>query len=120
MYQFCEGIISIFPEIPKPEYSKPFHRNISIEENEFHPFDFPVLYAKSADGISFTGNKLIRSHRFLPFHHRRSIFTFENCLNISIKANSFESDVLGKNVTLASTPLKQVKLDKQQKLIIEK
>lgn len=120
MYQFCEGIISIFPEIPKPEYNKPFHRNIRIEENEFHPFDFPVLYAKSADGISFTGNKLIRSHRFLPFHHRRSTFTFENCLNVTIKANTFEGDVLGKNITLASTPLKQVKLDKQQKLIIEK
>jgi hypothetical protein len=120
MYQFCEGIISIFPEIPKPEFNKPFHRNIRIEDNEFHPYDFPVLYAKSVDGLSFTGNRLIRSTRFQPFHHRKTSFTFVNCLNVNVKGNVFRGDVLGKNISLVNTPMKQLKLDKLQKITVEK
>jgi len=119
MYQFCEGIISIFPEIPKPEFNKPFHRNIRIENNEFHPYDFPILFAKSVDGLSFTGNRLIRSTKYQPFHHSKTSFTLENCLNVTIKGNTFEGDILGKNISLVNTPRKQLKLDKQQKLTIE-
>jgi hypothetical protein len=118
MYQFCEGIISIFPVIPKPDSNKPFHRNIRIEDNVFHPYDFPILFAKSVDGISFTGNRLIRSTRFKPFHYRKTSFTFENCLNVTIKGNSFEGDILGKNISLVNTPGKQLKLDKLQKLTV--
>ncbi len=66
MYQFCEGIISICPEIPKLDPAFPFHRNIRIEDNEFHPFDFPVLYAKSTAGLTFSNNRLIRSRALLP------------------------------------------------------
>ena len=119
MYQFCEGIISIYPEIPRPEINKPFHRNIRIENNEFHPFDFPVLYAKSVDGLSFIGNRLIRSTRFEPYHARKTMFTLENCLHVNITSNTFEGDILGKNVTLVNTPRKQLKTDPQQKLRIE-
>jgi hypothetical protein len=118
MYQFCEGIISIYPEIPKPDINKPFHRNIRIENNEFHPFDYPVLYAKSVDGLAFTGNRLIRSNRFEPFHSRKSTFTFENCINIQIKGNSYEGEILGKNIRLVNTLLKTIKIDKKEGLII--
>jgi hypothetical protein len=118
MYQFCEGIISIYPEIPKPDINKPFHRNIRIENNEFHPFDYPVLYAKSVDGLTFTGNTLIRSNRFEPFHSRKSTFTFENCMNIQIKGNSYEGEILGKNIRLVNTSPKTIKTDKKEGLII--
>ena len=120
MYQFCEGIISIYPEIPAPDIKKPFHRNIRIENNEFHPFDYPVLYAKSVDGLSFTGNRLIRSTRFKPFHLSKSTFTLEDCLNVTIAGNKMEGDILGKNIRLINTPLKQVKLDKNAGLIFDK
>lgn len=120
MYQFCEGIITIYPEVPKPQVDRPFHRNIRIENNIFHPYDFPVLYAKSVEGLVFSGNTLIRSHRFKPFHSRKSTFTFENCLNVQVMGNSFEGDVLGKNITLINTSRKTVKVDKRQGLIIEK
>ena len=119
MYQFCEGIISIFPEIPRPVAGKPFHRNIRIENNEFHPYDIPVLYALSVDGLSFTGNRLIRSPRFKPFHPRKSMFTLEKCLNVRIKGNSFEGDLPGMNVTLTGTDRKDLKLDRRQKLRVE-
>jgi hypothetical protein len=120
MYQFCEGIISIYPEIPVPDFNKPFHRNIRIINNEFHPFDYSILYARSVDGLSFLGNKIIRSSRFKPFHNRKSTFTFEYCRHIEISDNLFEGDILGKNISLENTPLKTLKLNRKQGLTIEK
>jgi len=119
MYQFCEGIISIYPEIPKPELNKPYHRNIRIENNEFHPYDYPVLYAKSVDGLTFSGNRLVHSTRFEPFHTRKATFTFERCLNVGISGNSYEGEILGRNVILIDTPRKQVATGPGEKLKIE-
>ncbi len=104
MYQFCEGIISIYPEIPKLNPAFPFHRNIRIEENEFHPFDFPVLYAKSTAGLTFSNNRLIRSRAFTAFHSRKATLTLEACREVRIEGNAFEGDVLGKNIALQQTP----------------
>ena len=104
MYQFCEGIISICPEIPKLNPAFPFHRNIRIEENEFHPFDFPVLYAKSTAGLTFSNNRLIRSRTFTAFHSRKATLTMEACREVRIEGNAFEGDVLGKNIALQQTP----------------
>ncbi|HEX5151129.1 MAG TPA: right-handed parallel beta-helix repeat-containing protein [Parafilimonas sp.] len=118
MYQFCEGIISISPEIPKPDVSKPFHRNIRIENNSFHPFDYPVLYAKSTDGLYFNNNTITRSTRFPPFHNRKYMFTFEYCKKVEIANNILQGDVLGKNIQLVLTPKKELKLDKKQHLVL--
>ncbi len=108
MYQFCEGIISIYPEIPKPDVAYPFHRNIRIEDNEFHPFDFPVLYAKSVDGLIFTNNRMIRSHDLAPFHSRKATLTLEFCRGVRVEGNHFEGEVLGKNIVLKETTDVQV------------
>jgi len=104
MYQFCEGIISIDPEIPKLDPGFPFHRNIRIEKNEFHPFDFPVLYAKSTEGLTFSNNRLIRSQAFSAFHSRKATVTLEACRGIRIEGNVFEGEVLGRNIVLEQTP----------------
>lgn len=119
-YQFCEGIISVYPEIPKLNENSPrYHRNIRIEGNEFHPFDFPVLYAKSVDGISFENNKLTRSTRFAPYHHRKFTFSFDACSNINIQNNAFADDILGKNILLKKTPFPELKCGKDQNLSVK-
>ena len=110
MYQFCEGIISIFPEIPKPDPKTPFHQNIRIVDNEFHTFDYPVLYALSVEGLTFSGNKLIRSRQFEPFHKRIAGLTFENCKKITVADNTVEGEVLGKEIMLVGTSKNEVKL----------
>ncbi|MDR2764445.1 MAG: right-handed parallel beta-helix repeat-containing protein [Tannerella sp.] len=113
MYQFCEGVISIFPEIPqKTDKTPPFHQNITITENEFHLFDYPILYALSVDGLEFSNNKLIRSHQFESFHHRKHGLTFEGCRQVVVKGNTAEGDLLGKTVQLIRMPRKECKLDK--------
>jgi hypothetical protein len=112
MYQFCEGIISIYPEIPKPQANKPFHKNIRIIGNEFHPFDYPVLYAKSVEGLIFSDNTLIRSNKFTPFHSRKAGITLDACSKIIISGNMAQGDVLGKTVQLENMPTSSLKLPK--------
>ncbi len=119
MYQFSEAIISIYPEIPNADATKPFHRNIRIENNTFHPFDFPVLYAKSVDGLYFINNTLKRSNDFKPFHPRKYMITLEACKNVIIKKNKLVGDVLGKNIKLLKTNSADLKLDKKQGITSE-
>jgi hypothetical protein len=113
MYQFCEGVISVFPIIPQKNAATPFHRNIVITGNTFELYDFPVLYALSVDGIEFSKNKLVRSKDFEPFHHRKHGLTFEYCRNITVKENIVEGEVLGNTIKLVQTPIKECKIDKK-------
>ncbi|CAN5661547.1 hypothetical protein BH10BAC2_BH10BAC2_01850 [soil metagenome] len=120
MYQFCEAIISIEPEIPKPDAGKTFHRNIVITENNFHPYDYPVLYAKSVDGLTFSNNTIERSTRFTPFHSNRYMFTFLYCKKVNIVGNKLNGNVLGKNILLLHMPAKQLSVQNQQPLAVTK
>ncbi len=111
-YQFCEAIISIYPIIPILDKTTPaFHKNIKIEGNRFNPFDYPVLFVRSTDGVSFTNNTVTRSYNFEPYHNRQFTFTFESCKNVDIRGNSFSEDLLGKNIFLKQTDREQVKTD---------
>jgi hypothetical protein len=99
LYQFCEGIISIYPEIPKPEKApRPFHRNIRIEENTFHPFDYPVLYALSTEGLTFSNNTIIRSSDYEPYHKNQHMIRLVGCKGVTIAGNTLQGDVLGRDV----------------------
>jgi hypothetical protein len=109
MYQFCEGIISIYPIIPKVDPQKPYHRNITIANNTFHAFDYPVLYALSVDGIRFTKNRIVRSHEFEPFHARKHCLTFEACKNAEVSGNFFEGDVLSKDIKVENMDAKEIR-----------
>jgi len=115
MYQFCEGVISIYPEIPEIDPAQPcFHRNIRIENNLFNLYDYPVLYARSVDNLSFSGNTLTRSHLYEPWHPRKVSITLEACKNVNINNNQIGSDILGKNIRLDKTKKKEVRLGKGQ------
>lgn len=119
IYQFCEGIISIYPEIPKMDAAKPFHRNIRIEGNTFHPFDYPVLYAKSTEGLVFSNNTLVHSTRYAPYHPRKGMITLEACRSVSINGNKIGVGVLGKNIVLVNTPAVEVMVGEGQGVQVE-
>ena len=97
-YQFGRGIISILPIIPKVDPSKPFHRNIRIEDNTFDVFDYSVMYALSVDGLRFTGNTIKRNTQYKPWQRYKAMLTFEGCRNVVVSGNKVAADVLGKNV----------------------
>lgn len=95
-YQFCEAIISICPEIPTPSAAADaYHRSITIEANEFNPFDSPVLFARSVDGLRFSGNRIRRSYEFAPQHPEKKLLAFELCRDIEVGPNDVGDDVLG-------------------------
>jgi len=120
LYQFSEGIISIFPEIPDLTASmEKYHRNIRITNNEFHLYDYPLLYAKSVDGLSFTGNRLIRSHSYPPFHPRKYNFSLISCSQVEISGNDISKEILGKNILLEGMSVKDLKLASDQGLTID-
>lgn len=110
-YQFCEGIISIMPEIPQMDLKAPcYHRNIKITGNKFHPFDYPILYALSVDGLEFSNNTIERSYQFTPFHSRKSGLSFVACRKVTVGHNTISGDVLGRNVSIDKMSKKEITL----------
>lgn len=115
MYQFCEAVISIYPEIPKPDKTKPgFHRNIRIENNQFDLYDYPVLYAKSVDGLTFIGNKLTASHKYQPWHPRKFSVSLEFCKDVIIRSNSIDPETIGRNIRISDMKKKDLQMGKSQ------
>ena len=96
MFQFTNGIISIYPEIPAlASQIKYFHggdgKGVVIEDNTFETFDAPIVYAKSLDGLVFRGNKVVQNNDFAPFHWNRYRFLLEKVVNVTIEDNEFSN-----------------------------
>lgn len=95
-FQFTEAIISVYPEIPELEsQTKYFHGGtgtpgIVITDNRFETFDNPVLFAKSVDGLRFSGNTIVTTTDFKPFHPNRFTFLLLKTRNVTIEANDFD------------------------------
>ncbi|MEX6687291.1 right-handed parallel beta-helix repeat-containing protein [Danxiaibacter flavus] len=90
-YNSGEGnyTIAIAPENHQPADKYWVHKNIRIENNTFKVYDYPVLTARSTNGLSFVNNTILNTG-FLPAKaHRASIVT-NACTNVNIKANRFE------------------------------
>lgn len=96
MFQFTNGVISIYPEIPNLEaQTKYFHggngKGVVIEDNVFETFDAPIVYAKSIDGLVFRNNKVIQNNDFKPFHWNRYRFLLDKVTNVTIENNEFSN-----------------------------
>ncbi|MBO7239168.1 MAG: right-handed parallel beta-helix repeat-containing protein [Bacteroidaceae bacterium] len=96
MFQFTNGIISIYPEIPDlASQTKYFHggngKGVVIENNVFETFDAPIVYAKSLDGLVFRGNKVVQNNDFKPFHWNKHRFLLEKVTNVTIEDNEFSN-----------------------------
>ena len=63
--------IAIEPEVKKAAPGHYVHRNIRITGNTFVQYDYPILFARSTDGLTFTGNRIERT-QFLPAGPRSS------------------------------------------------
>ncbi len=90
MFQFTEAVISIYPEIHNlAAQQKYFHSGIVIEDNEFVTFDAPLLFAKSVDGLRFSGNKIVFNHDYPAFHSNTFNFRLLRTRNVDILDNDF-------------------------------
>jgi len=93
MFQFTNGIISIYPEIPDLKgQQKYFHGGrpdaILIEENVFRTFDHPIVYAKSIDGLTFRKNVIEKTSDYPAFHWNQKTFLFERAVNVKVEENT--------------------------------
>lgn len=94
MFQFTNGVISIYPEIPNlKDQKRYFHGGtpaaIQIVDNEFHTFDAPLLYAKSVDGLIFERNKIFKTNDYKPFHWNQKPVLLENVKDAKIQEIKF-------------------------------
>lgn len=90
LFQFTEGVISIYPEIPDlAAQQKYFHGGaeggIIIEDNEFITFGTPLLYAKSVDGLIFRHNQIKINQDYQPFHKNPNRFKLERVTHVQIE-----------------------------------
>lgn len=91
MFQFTNGIISIYPEIPDlANQQQYFHSNIIIEDNVFETFDEPIVYAKSVDGLIIRNNTIKRNNDYPAFHWNKQPFFFERVTNDVVEGNVFD------------------------------
>lgn len=88
-YQFCEGVISICPTIPKPEQDKPFHKNIVICNNIFDNADTPVLYAFSCKTLNFSDNIIFKSNSAEKWHSTDARIKLSYCIDVRLSNNKW-------------------------------
>lgn len=81
------SVINIDPEIADPESSfSCFHRNIRIEGNRFATSDKGMLFARSVEGLRFTGNSILRTGFYPEGRMSRSV-TIDACQDVCIENN---------------------------------
>lgn len=113
------AVIAINPSNKVADLKKPVHFNIRIEGNTFKTFDYPVLYAKSTQGLIFGNNRIIRTNDLSPQSGNHHMLWLNGCSDVAISDLKLEGEVLGKNIRLENMPKSNVKLSGSPKLIFE-
>lgn len=103
------AVIAINPSNTVINANRPVHKNIRIEKNTFKVFDFPVLFAKSTEGLSFVGNTIERTTLLTPSTSNKNLFYLNGCNGVIIKNIIYKGNVLGKNIQLENMKRKQLK-----------
>ena len=88
-YQFCDGVISISPVVPKPRTDLPYHKNIRIHDNLFDTVGVPVLYAFSCGGLEFTNNRIFKSYASTKWHQNDCRIKLRYCVDADVSGNEW-------------------------------
>lgn len=113
------AVIAINPSNKVADVKKPVHFNIRIEGNTFKTFDYPVLYAKSTQGLIFGNNRIVRTNDLSPQSGNHNMFWFNGCSGVEVSGVKLEGEVLGKNIKLENMPKSNIQLIHSPKLIFE-
>lgn len=113
------AIIAIHPSNKIADVKLPVHFNIRIENNVFKTFDYPVLYAKSTQGLVFINNTIMRTNTLAPQTGHKFMFYFNGCSKVEIGSNHLEGDVLGRNIKLDNMPKSNVRLMGNDKFSVQ-
>jgi hypothetical protein len=94
--------VQIQPEIPATEKVSTcsYHRNISIEDNEFIAFDRRLVFAQGVEGLVIRNNRIITSTDYPQQHLSEGPFEYEGCTAVTIEANQFVPAQTGAKVQI--------------------
>lgn len=106
------AVIAIAPTNTMVDANRPVHKNIQIENNLFKTYDYPVLYAKSVQGILFLNNTIERTYTLPPFSGNRNTFYLNGCKDVTIKGTVFKGEVAGKNIRMDNMKKSYLRSDK--------
>lgn len=109
--QFSDAVISIWPEVKTREPGRFFHRNIRITGNTFKVFDTALLFADNTEGLSFTGNRILRKRDYEPWLKQKPAFFIRHCQDVDLRGNTVEGELLSTEIRLQDTPEAAVKVD---------
>ncbi len=80
--------VVVTPEIEHPDAEQGcFHRNITVEDNDFHLHNAGMLLAKSVDGIRFVNNRYEHSDAYPPHPAPRKPTEYIACRNVVEEGN---------------------------------
>lgn len=109
--QFSDGVIAIWPEIQRDVPGRFFHRNIRVEDNTFQVFDRPILYARNVDGLTFRGNRIVRTDFRPPWHPNHDAIYLRHCRAVRVGKNRTEGELLSYDIAHPDTPAAEVKIE---------
>lgn len=90
--QFMEcgvPVINIAPENKEIHIENPVHRHIHIEDNEFLLRAYPVLYAKSTQGLHYINNQVLGSNGANRLDDSSFVIHLEACSDVNVHGNNF-------------------------------
>jgi hypothetical protein len=73
-------------------------------------FDRPILYAHNIDGLSFSGNTIVRTDFRKPWHPLHDAVFLKHCRDVQIRKNKVEGELLSYDILCADTPVSEIKL----------
>ena len=81
-FQYCDGLVSIHPEVKDLAGQKRrYHRNILIEDNDIETFDVPLLFALSAEDVTWRNNRVKRHSRYQAWN--KPPFVLQGCERVT-------------------------------------
>jgi len=118
--EWGEAIITITPSyIPKTVDAEPYHKNIHIYNNVFKVFDAPLVRANSTRGLTFTGNKLIKTTTYKPYTWQKSAFLLDGCREVRIEDNIIDSTYVTRDILIEHMRKSDVKFSPEERYIIK-
>ncbi|MGM9674786.1 MAG: right-handed parallel beta-helix repeat-containing protein, partial [Bacteroidaceae bacterium] len=101
------AVIALNPSNTMVDTRYPVHRNVRIVDNTFQCSGNPALYAKSTNGLTFTGNKVEDlSQQMGP---ETPFCIFNGCGRVKVRDNEWPSFVSWKNFRWENMPKKELK-----------
>ncbi|MBQ3747886.1 MAG: DUF4886 domain-containing protein [Kiritimatiellae bacterium] len=84
VFQYCDALVSIHPEVKDlASQRRRYHRNILIEDNDIETFDVPLLFALSAENVTWRNNRVKRHDRYRGWG--RKPFESIGCGNVKVE-----------------------------------